>query len=278
MDGPFLGIEALREGRVRKHELRSKYTAMFPGVYIARDVEPGFRERAEAAWLWSGRNGVLRGLTAARLHGAKWVDDVEPIELVCAIVRPPAGIRCVQESLLAGECGVRAGQPVTTVVRTAFDIGRRGKLNEAVARLDALGNATGLRTDDVAVLAEQHLGMRGVRQLRRALDLYDAGAQSPKETWLRMLVMRAGFPRPRTQIPVARYYLDMGWEDIKLALEYDGDHHRTDRAQFARDITRLEELADLGWTIVRVAADTPPHAVIVRLRRAWDSSSLHSDR
>ena len=93
-----------------------------------------------------------------------------------------------------------------------------------------------------------------------------------------MLVMRAGFPRPRTQIPVARYYLDMGWEDIKLALEYDGDHHRTDRAQFARDITRLEELADLGWTIVRVAADTPPHAVIVRLRRAWDSSSLHSDR
>ncbi len=59
MDGPFLGIEALREGRVRKHELRSKYTAMFPGVYIARDVEPEFAERAEGAWLWSGRKAFF---------------------------------------------------------------------------------------------------------------------------------------------------------------------------------------------------------------------------
>lgn len=56
----------------------------------------------------------------------------------------------------------------------------------------------------------------------------------------------------------ATNYLDMGWEEIKVATEYNGDHRRTDRAQFARDITRLEELADLGRAIVRVAADTTP--------------------
>lgn len=277
MDGPFLGTEALDAGLVRKHELRSKYRAIFPGVYLLQGIEPSFRHRVEGAWLWSRRNGIVRGLTAARLHGAKWIDDAEPIELVCSKVRPPAGIRCVQESLCE-EYGLRAGLPVTTVVRTAFDIGRRGALIDAVARLDAIANATGVRGHDVAELAEQHRGVRGISQLRRALALCDPGAQSPKETWLRLLVIRAGFPRPRTQIPVARYFLDMGWEDIKLALEYDGDHHRTDRVQFARDITRLEELAALGWTIVRVAADTPPDSIVARLRRAWDPSRLHPDR
>ena len=65
------------------------------------------------------------------------------------------------------------------------------------------------------------------------------------------------------------YYLDMGREDPKIAVEYDGDHHRTDRTQFARDITRLEELAELGWTVIRVAAGTPPREILDRARRAW---------
>ena len=65
----------------------------------------------------------------------------------------------------------------------------------------------------------------------------------------------------------------MGWEDLKIAVEYDGDHHRTDRAQFARDITRLEELADLGWTVIRVAAGTPTREILDRVRRAWHKAS-----
>ena len=91
--------------------------------------------------------------------------------------------------------------------------------------------------------------------------------------------MRSGFPRPRTQIPIAddrgrvKYYLDMGWEAIKVAVEYDGDHHRTDRTQFAKDVVRLEELADLGWLIVRVVADNREADVLERVQRAWDARS-----
>jgi hypothetical protein len=85
----------------------------------------------------------------------------------------------------------------------------------------------------------------------RALALHDRGAESPKETWLRLIVVGAGYPAPQTQIPVrcpsgAMYYLDLGWPDLLLALEYDGAHHRTDPAQFARDIVRLEDLAGAG--------------------------------
>ncbi|MGV1089258.1 MAG: hypothetical protein ACOYBX_14865, partial [Mycobacterium sp.] len=56
---------------------------------------------------------------------------------------------------------------------------------------------------------------------------------------------------------------------LMIALEYDGDHHRTERAQFARDIVRLEALSNQGWIVIRVAADTPPREVLDRLRSAW---------
>ena len=64
-------------------------------------------------------------------------------------------------------------------------------------------------------------------------------------------------PRPQTQIPVldefgsAIAYLDMGWEDVKVAVEYDGDQHRSDRSQYNWDIRRLERLQHLGWILIR---------------------------
>lgn len=276
--GPFLGSEAVAGGILRKHELRSRYRIVHPDVYVARDVVLTFRARAEAAWLWSRRGGVIAGLSAARLHGSKWISDAEPIELAWRNARPPQGVRTCAVQFSEGEVGLVASLPVTSLVRTAFDVGRKGSLGQAVARLDALGNANRLNIDDVVSLADRHGGARALCNLRKALSLCDPGAESPRETWLRLFVMNAGFPRPRTQVPVSRYYLDMGWENVRLALEYDGDHHRTDRAQFARDITRLEELADLGWTVIRVAADTRPDDVIYRLQRAWETRAGSSLR
>jgi hypothetical protein len=279
LDGPFRGSEALAAGSVRKHELRSAYVALFPDVYLSVSTATlTFRQRAEAAWLWSRRGGVLSGLTAARLHGSKWVDDALPLELIWANGRPPPGITVHRDGLRHGEQAWRAGLPVTSVVRTAFDVGRQGRLSDAVARLDALGNATGVGAAEIGEFAALHRGARGVRQLARALELFDPGAQSPRETWLRMVIIGAGFPKPITQIPVVvggrpRYYLDLGWLELKLAVEYEGDHHRTDRMQFARDIERLEELIALGWTIIRVTADTPLHTVIAKLHRAWQAAS-----
>jgi hypothetical protein len=158
-----------------------------------------------------------------------------------------------------------------------------GRLDDAVARLDALGNATGFKADDVLAVADRHSGARGLRQLRAAVDLYDPGAQSPKETWLRLLVIRAGYPRPQTQIPVLsldgcrQYYLDMGWEDIKLAAEYDGEQHRVDPIQFAYDIQRSEDLDELGWTRIRVVKQNREADVLRRLDRAWHAK-LRGDR
>ena len=279
---PFLGVEALESGLVRKHQLRSHYSALFPGVYLARGVTPSFRQRVVAAWLWSHRGGIVAGLTAARLYGAKWLSDALPIELVWGNARRPHGIVTRTMLLGDGETVTLSGIPVTSLSRTAFDLARSRPLSSAVRYLDSLGNATHLDRAEVRQFVARHRGVRGIRQVARVLDLHDPGAQSPKETWLRMLVMNAGFPRPCTQIAVrsgARiYYLDMGWEDLMIALEYDGDHHRTERAQFARDIVRLEQLANLGWIVIRVAADTPRYEILDRLRSAWGARAASTLR
>jgi very-short-patch-repair endonuclease len=61
----------------------------------------------------------------------------------------------------------------------------------------------------------------------------------------------------------------MGWEHLKLAVEYDGDHHWTDRRQFNNDIARQEALTGLGWIDVRVTAEDTEGGVIARVSAAW---------
>ncbi|MBB5166912.1 DUF559 domain-containing protein [Mycobacterium sp. AZCC_0083] len=276
-DRPFVGSEALAAGLVRKHELRSRFRSVFPDVYVGADVDLTLQLRAVAGWLWSHREGVIAGLTAAGLHGAKWIDDCLPVELVWTNARRPHGLRTYDFRLDAGEFVTFDDLRVTTPERTAFDIGRRGRVDEAVARLDALGNATGFKADDVLAIADRHPGVRGMRQLAVALDLYDSGAQSPKETWLRLLLIDAGFPRPRTQIPVRGpdgdplYYLDMGWDDPMVAVEYDGSQHAD---QIGYDIVRHEYIASVGWATIRVAAGHRRASIIARVRRARDSRLL----
>jgi very-short-patch-repair endonuclease len=88
-------------------------------------------------------------------------------------------------------------------------------------------------------------------------------------------LIHAGFPRPQAQIAVrnewgwAEAYLDMRREDIKVAVENDGDHHRSSRAQYVKDIRRLEMLGQrYGWIVVRVVAEDHPDDVIHRVGEA----------
>ncbi len=274
---PFLGSEALAAGHLTRHELRTYYRAIMPNVYLDKRVEPSLRQRTTAAWLWSRREAVIAGAAASAMHGSKWIDQTAPIELIWRNARAPHRVITRDELLRDGELQRLDGLDVTTPERTAFDIGRRGTLSRAVADLDALAAATDFKVPDVAELLANHRHTRGLRQLEAALKLVDAGAQSPKETWLRVLLISAGFPKPKTQIPVLgpdgllpRYYLDMGWEDIMLAVEYDGDQHWTDPTQFAWDIDRQEYVDGVGWTVIRVVARHRPSDVIRRVRRAWN--------
>ncbi|MBV8863209.1 MAG: DUF559 domain-containing protein, partial [Mycobacterium sp.] len=134
--------------------------------------------------------------------------------------------------------------------------------------------ATDLKAADIEVFMQRYPGRRGIARARRAVGVFDAGAESPKESWLRVVLMQAGLPRPQTQIPVRGEfgeliaYLDMGWEELKVAVEYDGDQHRSDRRQYTWDIRRLEMLEGLGWIVIRVVAADKPTDIIRRVRAA----------
>jgi hypothetical protein len=231
--------------------------------------------RAHAAWLWSRRRGVIAGHSASALHGAKWVDHRAPAHLLYAHRRPPTGIRTWSDHVADDEISLIGGLPATTPARTAFDLACRNPIGNAVAAIDALARATRLNVADAKAIATRYKGHRNVRRARSVLHLVDAGAESPRETWLRLLLIEVGYPRPPTQIPVRDEYgalvavLDMGWEDIKVAVEYEGDHHRTDRRQFNRDIARFEALAELGWIIVRVTVEDMPGGILRRVAAAW---------
>jgi hypothetical protein len=274
--GPFIGSEALSSGTLTRHRLRRYHEAIYPDVYVPAGADLTAAQRAYAAWLWSKRRGVVAGQSASALHGAKWVDPRRPAQLLHPHRRPPPGIITWLDRIPPEETQLISGIKVTTPARTAFDLAGRYPLVKAVAAIDALARATRLKPTDVDTLLERHKGHRNIRRARRALKLVDRGAESPQETWLRLLVVEAGYPPPQTQIPVYGPYgelvgiVDMGWEEIKLALEYEGDHHRTNRHVFNKDIARHEAMTtDLGWIAIRVTAEDTPGGILRRIEAAW---------
>ena len=171
---------------------------------------------------------------------------------------------------------MRGSIDCTTPARTAYDIGRRMAADESIIRIDALLNATRCPVAEVEAIAARYPGARGIRQLRETLALADGGAESPKETELRLLLVRDGLPRPATQILVANprgrdRRIDMGWPDKMVGVEYDGEQHFKNPDDYAEDIERLEFLAAQGWTIVHVSSRQLRYArtdILRRVRRA----------
>jgi hypothetical protein len=274
MGDPFIGSEAVAAGRLSPYALRSRFVPLHPDVYLATGSEVTAIIRAEAAWLWTKRQGVVAGQSAAALHGAKWVDAGRPAEILWQNRRPPTGIHAWSDGFDTDEVDVIDGIQVTTPARTALDIACRYPLGKAVSAIDALVRATHLKIADVELLADGYKGRRGIRKARTVLDLVDPGAESPRETWLRLLVIRHGFPRPQTQIPVYDEFgalvavLDMGWGDIKLALDYEGDHHRNP-VRFNKDIRRHDDVTELGWMDIRVTSRDTEGGIIGRLTTEW---------
>src|SRR3954453_13657455 len=153
---PFIGSVALASGSLNRYELRRYYRAIMPNVYLDKRVEPSLRQRALAAYLWSRQEGVVSGLAASSLHRAKWIDDDSPVELIWHNGRSPKGVVTRDLLLLENEIQRLNGLHLTTPERTAFGIGRRGRLDDAVARLDALAGATDFKVSAVEELVSRH--------------------------------------------------------------------------------------------------------------------------
>ncbi|MHA3022995.1 hypothetical protein ACXPWS_22390 [Mycobacterium sp. BMJ-28] len=278
--GKFIvGSEARRRG-MTGHELRRHHERVHRDVYAPRGHELTLDERIAGAWLRSGKHGAVAGLAAAALHGAQWIDRDIDVEMIWTISRPPPGIVVRRDRLGDDEVMVEDCVRVTTPARTAFDLGRYRPRTEALARMDELERVTAFNPDEVSTLIERYRGGRGLKQVRALLPLVDGGAASPQESRLRLLFLDTGFPRPTTQIPLLEggqvlRTVDMGWEEFKVVVEYDGDQHRTNRTQYVKDLRVLPRIEQLGWSVTRVIKESTDWAIVERtygalVARGWD--------
>ncbi|WP_197518801.1 hypothetical protein [Mycobacterium sp. ACS1612] len=276
----IIGSEAVVNGIVTRRELRrgvggqGHYRPLYPNVHRERGRDPSLHDRTAGAWLWSKRNGIITGVAASALHGAEWVDDDVPVELLWNSTHPPDGIIVRNERTSDDEWEIFGGLRVATPARTAFDLGRYLRRDRALARLDALMRAAPFSIEDVMLLTKRYQGARGVAKLKAVLPLVDGGAASPPESRLRLLFIDAGLPKPTTQIVIydecGRYVrtIDMGWEDFNVGAEYDGDQHRTSRTQYVKDLRVWPKLAALGWHVVRAIKEDRDADLV---RQAWDA-------
>lgn len=154
-----------------------------------------------------------------------------------------------------------------------------------VDELVIVGDALCRRTDPLADPHELQeavdgAGSRpGVRRLRQAIELVRARTDSPMESRLRLAIVRGGLPEPLVNYviagPARTYHLDLAYPHCRLAVEYDGDHHRTDRAQYRLDIDRLWQIEAQGWRVIRINAShlaDGAHEAVRRIRAALPSN------
>jgi len=129
--------------------------------------------------------------------------------------------------------------------------------------------------DLAAAAAVRH--SRGSRAAARALPHVRQGAESRPETWLRLLLVRAGLPEPTLAHDLydssGRWLarVDLYFAEQRVVVEYDGEHHRTSSSQYDRDESRIEALIRAGYTVVRVRGGQlfgQPEIVVARVAQA----------
>jgi hypothetical protein len=260
---PFIGRDAIADGLLTRRQLAGDtWRRLLPGIYAWSRLRLDHRMRCLAVGLFLDGRGVVSGRDAAALWGADALVRGAPIEATVpepSRMRAPDGLVIVRSPLPAGDVGLWAGTRVTSPGRTAFDVARRLPPIEAVVAVDAMLAARVVARSDLEKAAVARPGWPGVVQLRRVLEFRDGRAESPQETRLRMVLIAGGLPAPVCQHEVfdgnGRFVarLDLAYPDRKLAIEYEGDHHR-EPSVFQRDLRRMNRLRTLGWTVLRFAA------------------------
>jgi very-short-patch-repair endonuclease len=223
---------------------------LFRDVYVAADVEVDLALRSRAGYLLVEGKGALGGYSAAELLGASCGPADGPVEVISLTrMRSRPGLVVRQERLPGTELWPIAGATVTTPLRTAFDLGRRPSLVEAVIAVDALAFRFGFAPHDVVRFGYRHFGAAGSGQLPEVARLADPLAESPMETRIRLAIRFDGLPAPVLQHPVGPYRLDMAYPTIMLGIEYDGREHLS-QERAARDLDRQAFITAAGWTKV----------------------------
>jgi very-short-patch-repair endonuclease len=252
---PFRGTDAVAAGVVTAKMLRGpRFRRLFRDVFVEADVEVDLALRSRAAYLLVEGRGALGGYSAAELLGASCGPEDAPAEVICPTrMRSRPGLLVREERIRPSELWRAKGVLVTPPLQTAYDLGRRSPLVEAVVAVDALSYRFRFDPHDVVRFGYRCLGAAGSGQLPQVARLADRRSQSPMETRIRLAIGFGGLPLPQLQHPVGPYALDLAYPELGLAIEYDGREHLTPERAL-RDLDRQAYLTAAGWKVLRFRA------------------------
>lgn len=276
--GAFTLAEARGAGISRKRTRSSDLESPFYGVRAAAGSITELTERCEAYATRMPPGHFFSHVTAARLHGIPLPWPLQQEHLVhVSVLKPARAPRAVGVRGHTVDVSPRVdlidGLAVLGPVETWCQLAPLLRLDDLIAAGDRLlGLPLPLATHaELAVAVDAQSGHRGARALREAFAWVRPRVESRRETRLRLLIVRAGFPEPETNVEVLvrpgrkRVRGDLVFARYKVLVEYDGQHHRTSDKQFQRDVERLHDVMEVGWRVIRVLKDTTDAEVLTKL-------------
>jgi hypothetical protein len=280
MDGIPLGtsytwLDARARGATRR-QIVEDGVELARGLYLSRSV-PATLARRCRAWTHLLPDAVFGLQTAGALLGAP-VDPPSAIQVVLSprAVRPErAGLEVHIRHLHEDDVITIGDLRITSGAQTFLDLAARLPAAELVACGDALMRRGHLTAEVLSARLARADGVRGVVRARACGPLLSPKAMSRPESLMRYWVVDAGLPIPEAQLPIRNSWghvvahADLGYEEWKVALEYEGRQHSVGK-QFGQDIDRYSLMAADGWLTLRFAGRhlTGPGAVVDRTRRA----------
>ncbi len=146
-----------------------------------------------------------------------------------------------------------SGLRLTTPLRTASDLLRLKRRPYALAAGDAIAFAHLIDPADLCSYVSNLSRLPGLLQAQELAVRVTDLAESHGESWQRCRILDVGFPRPTLQHRVVDSYgverrLDMAYEGMLVASEYDGrEFHTADSDRLADDSRRSDLAVRLGW-------------------------------
>ena len=183
-----------------------------------------------------------------------------------SVVPAVRGVRAHGHDLPPHQPAQLRGIAVTCVARTLLDLAPLVGADSLIVLADAALASRSCSLAEIDEVISWARRRRGVRKLRDAVELVHPGSRSPKETELRLILVRAGLPTPEPNQAIfddGGDWLatgDLVYRLCRIVLEYDGrDHGREERR--VADARRRNLLERAGYYVLVFTADD--------LRRPW---------
>ena len=262
----FSTADAARHGVSRGRTRARDLASPFRGIRMPRSAIPTARELAHSYATRMPPGQFFSSITAAQLLGLPlpFGFTTETTLHVSAFdpARPPrmAGVVGHHAHPDRVRTVVREGLRMSSPVDTWCDLAGLLGLDELIYIGDCLvRRQSPLATmDELQEAVACSAGRRGACRLREALEFVREGVDSPKETELRLTIVRLGLPEPEVNAPILNRFGafiafgDLVYRTYRVLVEYDGEQHFDDVRQYHRDIDRLDEVMEESWRVIRI--------------------------